>query len=122
MATLYDAGWSLMGGQVPDKSDENSGKHSPFAATTHSSRRETRCETIRAATTGLNILRRWNMFSESAELIAFRQQLLDGGFDKDETFQLIMTYFEAKVDTRQTEDGMVYLTNGQVDLGDDADG
>ncbi len=62
------------------------------------------------------------MFSESAELIAFRQQLLDGGFDKDETFQLIMTYFEAKVDTRQTEDGMVYLTNGQVDLGDDADG
>ena len=33
-----------------------------------------------------------------------------------------MTYFEVKLDTRVNDDGIVYLVNEQVDLGDGDDG
>ena len=62
------------------------------------------------------------MYSESMELCKFRAELIDGGFDPAEAFQIIMSYFEAKLDTRQAEDGLIYLVNEQVDLGDSGDG
>lgn len=58
------------------------------------------------------------MYSESLELSKFRAELIQGGFDESETFQLVMSYFEAKLDTRQTEEGMIYLVNEQAELGD----
>ena len=62
------------------------------------------------------------MYSESMELCKFRAELIDGGFSEDEAFQLVATYFDAKLDTRQAEDGLIYLVNEQVDLGDSGDG
>ena len=62
------------------------------------------------------------MFSESMELSKFRAELVAGGFSEGEAFQLVATYFDAKLDTRANEDGIVYLVNEQVDLGDGGDG
>ena len=62
------------------------------------------------------------MYSESLELSKFRAELIDGGFSEDEAFQLVATYFDAKLDTRQTEEGMIYLVNEQTDIGDGDDG
>ena len=62
------------------------------------------------------------MYAESKELSKFRAELIAGGFDEAETFQIVMSYFEAKLDTRANEDGIVYLVNEQVDLGDGGDG
>ena len=62
------------------------------------------------------------MYSESRELSKFRAELIAGGFGEGEAFQLVATYFDAKLDTRATEDGIVYLVNEQVDLGDGDDG
>lgn len=62
------------------------------------------------------------MYAESKELSKFRAELIDGGFDPAEAFQIIMAYFEVKLDTRTNEDGIVYLVNEQVDLGDGDDG
>ena len=56
------------------------------------------------------------MYSESRELSKFRTELIQGGFDEQEAFNIIMAYFEAKLDTRQTEEGMIYLVAEQVDL------
>ena len=62
------------------------------------------------------------MFSESLELTKFRAELIAGGFSEGEAFQIVMTYFEVKLDTRVNYDGTVYLVNEQVDLGDGGDG
>ena len=62
------------------------------------------------------------MYSESKELSKFRADLIAGGFDPAEAFQIIMSYFEAKLDTRQTEEGMVYLVAEQPDLDGHGDG
>ena len=62
------------------------------------------------------------MYSESLELSKFRAELIDGGFSEGEAFHLVMSYFEVKLDTRVNEDGIVYLVNEQVDLGDGGDG
>ena len=58
------------------------------------------------------------MFSESMELCKFRAELIAGGFSEGEAFQIVATYFDVKLDTRQGEDGLIYLVNEQVDLGD----
>ena len=58
------------------------------------------------------------MYSESLELSKFRAELVAGGFSEGEAFQIVMSYFEVKLDTRVNEDGIVYLVNEQVDLGD----
>ena len=62
------------------------------------------------------------MYSESLELSRFRAELIAGGFSEGEAFQIVATYFDAKLDTRQTEEGMIYLVNEQTDLGDGYDG
>ena len=62
------------------------------------------------------------MYSESKELSKFRAELIAGGFEPAEAFQLVMSYFEAKLDTRQAEEGMIYLVNEQADIGDGDDG
>ena len=62
------------------------------------------------------------MYADARELSNFRADLIAGGFDEAETFQIIMTYFETKLDARANEDGIVYLVNEQVDLGDSGDG
>ena len=62
------------------------------------------------------------MYAESLELSRFRAELVAGGFSEGEAFQLVATYFDAKLDTRANEDGIVYLVNEQVDLGDGGDG
>ena len=62
------------------------------------------------------------MYAESKELSKFRAELIDGGFEPAEAFNIVMTYFEVKLDTRVNEDGIVYLVNEQVDLGDGGDG
>ena len=62
------------------------------------------------------------MYSESLELSKFRAELIAGGFSEGEAFQIVATYFDAKLDTRQTEEGLIYLVNEQVDLGDGDDG
>ena len=62
------------------------------------------------------------MYSESKELSKFRAELVAGGFSEGEAFQIVATYFDAKLDTRANEDGTVYLVNEQVDLGDGGDG
>ena len=62
------------------------------------------------------------MYSESLELTKFRAELIAGGFSEGEAFQRVATYFDAKLDTRQTEEGLIYLVNEQVDLGDGDDG
>ena len=62
------------------------------------------------------------MYADSRELVKFRQELVNGGFDPAEAFQIVMSYFEAKLDTRMAEDGQLYLVNEQVDLGDGGDG
>ena len=62
------------------------------------------------------------MYSESKELSKFRAELVAGGFSEVEAFQIVMSYFEVKLDTRVNDDGTVYLVNEQVDLGDGGDG
>ena len=62
------------------------------------------------------------MCSESLELSKFRAELIAGGFDEQEAFNIIMAYFEAKLDTRQTEEGMIYLVNEQAELDGPGDG
>ena len=62
------------------------------------------------------------MYSESLELTKFRAELVAGGFSEGEAFQIVMTYFEVKLDTRANEDGIVYLVNEQVDLDGPSDG
>ena len=62
------------------------------------------------------------MYSESLELSKFRAELINGGFTPEEAYNIIMTYFEAKLDTRQTEEGMIYLVAEQTDIGDSDDG
>ena len=62
------------------------------------------------------------MYADSRELVKFRQELVNGGFTPEEAFQIIMSYFEVKLDTRTADDGIVYLVNEQVDLGDGGDG
>ena len=62
------------------------------------------------------------MYADARELAAFRADLINGGFTPEEAFNIIMTYFEAKLDTRQTEEGMIYLVAEQTDLGDGDDG
>ena len=62
------------------------------------------------------------MYSESKELSKFRAELVAGGFSEGEAFQIVMTYFEAKLDTRQTEEGMIYLVNEQAELDGPGDG
>lgn len=56
------------------------------------------------------------MYSESRELSKFRTELIQGGFTDEEAYNLVATYFEAKLDTRQAEEGMVYLVVEQADL------
>ena len=62
------------------------------------------------------------MYADSRELVKFRQELVNGGFTPEEAFELISAYYEAKLDTRIVDDGIVYLVNEQVDLGDGGDG
>ena len=62
------------------------------------------------------------MYSESLELSKFRAELIAGGFSEGEAFQLVATYFDAKLDTRQTEEGLIYLVNEQTDLDGPNDG
>ena len=62
------------------------------------------------------------MYSESLELSKFRAELVAGGFSEGEAFQLVATYFDVKLDTRQAEDGLIYLVNEQTDIGDGDDG
>ena len=62
------------------------------------------------------------MYSESLELSKFRAELVAGGFSEGEAFQLVATYFDAKLDTRQAEDGLIYLVNEQPDIDRPNDG
>ena len=62
------------------------------------------------------------MYAESKELSKFRAELIAGGFSEGEAFQIVATYFDAKLDTRQTEEGMIYLVAEQTDIGDGDDG
>ena len=62
------------------------------------------------------------MYADSRELVKFRQELVNGGFTPEEAFQIIMSYFEVKLDTRMAEDGQLYLVNDQVDLDGPNDG
>ena len=62
------------------------------------------------------------MYSESLELSKFRAELIAGGFSEGEAFQIVMSYFEAKLDTRVNYDGTVYLVNEQADLDGPGDG
>ena len=62
------------------------------------------------------------MYSESLELSKFRAELVAGGFSEGEAFQIVMTYFDAKLDTRANEDGIVYLVNEQADIDGPSDG
>ena len=62
------------------------------------------------------------MFSESLELCKFRAELINGGFSEGEAFQLVATYFDAKLDTRQAEEGMIYLVAEQPDIDRPNDG
>ena len=62
------------------------------------------------------------MYSESLELTKFRSELIDGGFSEGEAFQLVATYFDAKLDTRQAEEGMIYLVAEQPDIDGPNDG
>ena len=58
------------------------------------------------------------MYADARELTTFRAELVAGGFSEGEAFQLVATYFDVKLDARQAEDGLIYLVNEQVDLGD----
>ena len=62
------------------------------------------------------------MYAESKELSKFRAELVAGGFSEGEAFQLVATYFDVKLDTRQAEDGLIYLVNEQADLDGHGDG
>ena len=62
------------------------------------------------------------MYADARELTTFRADLINGGFTPEEAFNVIMTYFEAKLDTRQAEEGMIYLVAEQTDLGDGDNG
>ena len=62
------------------------------------------------------------MYADARELSNFRTDLINGGFTPEEAYNIIMTYFEAKLDTRQTEEGMIYLVAEQTDIGDGDDG
>ena len=62
------------------------------------------------------------MYSESLELSKFRAELITGGFSEGEAFQLVATYFDAKLDTRQAEEGMIYLVAEQPDIDRPNDG
>ena len=62
------------------------------------------------------------MYADARELSNFRTDLIAGGFSEGEAFQIVATYFDAKLDTRQTEEGMIYLVAEQTDLGDGGDG
>ena len=77
---------------------------------------------MRAVTRRGQTLRRCNMYADARELSQFRADLIAGGFDGQEAFNIIMTYFEAKLDTRQTEEGMVYLTSDQTERDGPGDG
>lgn len=56
------------------------------------------------------------MYADARELSRFRADLINGGFTEEEAYNIIMTYFEAKLDTRQTEEGMIYLVAEQAEL------
>lgn len=77
---------------------------------------------MRAVTRRGQTLRRCDMYVESLELSKLRAELIAGGFNEEEAFNLTATYFEAKLDTRQAEEGIVYLVNEQVDLDGPEDG
>ena len=62
------------------------------------------------------------MYADARELSNFRADLIAGGFTEEEAYNIIMTYFEAKLDTRQTEEGMIYLVAEQPDLDGHGDG
>lgn len=62
------------------------------------------------------------MYADAKELSLFRADLINGGFTDEEAYNLVATYFEAKLDTRQAEEGMVYLVVEQFDLDGPADG
>ena len=62
------------------------------------------------------------MYCESLELSKFRAELVAGGFSEGEAFQLVATYFDAKLDTRQAEEGMIYLVAEQPDIDRPNDG
>lgn len=62
------------------------------------------------------------MYVDALELSKFRRELIEGGFDEQETFNIVMAYYEAKLDTRRDEDGVIYLVNQQPDLERNADG
>ena len=62
------------------------------------------------------------MYADARELSQFRADLINGGFTPEESYNIIMTYFEAKLDTRQAEEGIVYLVNEQFDLDGPEDG
>ena len=62
------------------------------------------------------------MYAESKELSKFRAELVAGGFSEGEAFQIVMTYFEVKLDTRQAEEGMIYLVAEQADIDGPGDG
>lgn len=56
------------------------------------------------------------MYADARELSRFRADLINGGFTEEEAYNIIMTYFEAKLDTRQTEEGLIYLVNEQAEM------
>ena len=62
------------------------------------------------------------MYVESLELSKLRAELIAGGFNEEEAFNLTATYFEAKLDARIAEEGFAYLVNEQFDLDGPEDG
>lgn len=52
------------------------------------------------------------MYVDALELSKFRRELLEGGFDEQETFNIVMAYYEAKLDSRR-DDGIVFLATEQ---------
>lgn len=52
------------------------------------------------------------MYVDSLQLIKFRQELVNGGITSEEAFEIVQTYYDAKIGERQN-DGEVYLVNEQ---------
>lgn len=52
------------------------------------------------------------MYTDSRQLIQFRNELIAGGFDPAEAYGLVSAYYDARLDSRQ-DDGIVFLATEQ---------
>lgn len=52
------------------------------------------------------------MYTDSRQLIQFRNELISGGFDPTEAYGLVSAYYDARLDSRR-DDGIVFLATEQ---------